>query len=288
MTAAATLVPALAPGAALPPWRATAATVVAAEPPGPSVAGDDDGDQYLGTGGLILPASVGHDTRGEVAACPGCAWRLSTPCLAPGLGNPFDGQSTCLSVVRGCRGGHLLRAWFQPAGGRWRDLGLVCIPESGPVTVAEVERAVQDGFVRGVPPLEPKSQPTVGILAQIPVVFDSGQPGGVREWEVNLLGRTVSLTARPGWDWTFGDGADLQTSDPGGRYPHAGVAHAYRREGDYLVTCTTTWTGTFLVDGLGPFPVVEPIRQRERVWVRVGEGRALLAPPPSPLALPRG
>jgi PKD domain len=242
------------------------------------VRGDDERDAYVGSGGLILPASVEQATRQQVASCLGCQWRLTTPCAVPGPGNAFDGEPTCLSVVRGCPGGRLLRTWFQGAGQAWREIGLACIPPGGPLTVSEVGREVRAAFERGIPALAPRFQPTQGILTQIPVVFDSGQQAGGRTWLVELLGREVALTATPAWSWRFGDGAWLDTLDPGGRYPQAGVAHVYRRVGTYQVACTATWSATFVVDGLGPFAVREPVTQTQVRRIEVGEGRALLAP----------
>lgn len=159
---------------------------------------------------------------------------------------------------------------------------------AGPVTVVDVGRAVQARFERGIPALVPGFQPTQGILTQIPVVLDSGQPAGPRTWRLVLLGRDVTLTGTPTWSWQFGDGSGQETSDPGGRYPHLGVAHVYRRAGDYRVDCTTTWSGTFVVDGLGPFAVAEPVRQTEVRRIEVGEGRALLAPARTARARPPG
>lgn len=252
------------------------------------VRGDDERDVYVGTGGLILPGTVNRGTRREVASCPGCRWRLRTPCETPGAGTAFDGQATCLSVVRGCPGGHLLRAWFQGAGQPWRDLGLVCVPPAGPVTVAEVGRSLRGSVEKGIPSLLPGFQPSRGILPQVPVVFDSGQAAGARTWGLDVLGRDVMLSATPAWSWQFGDGAGQDTSDPGGRYPHMGVVHVYRRAGDYRVACTTTWSATFVVDGLGPFAVADPLRQTQVRWIEVGEGRALLAPEHAARARPPG
>lgn len=250
------------------------------------VRGDDERDRYVGTGGLILPTTVDADTRSEVAGCPGCRWRLSTPCEVPGDGVAFDGQPTCLSVVRGCPGGRLLRPWFQGLGQPWRPLDLVCVAPGGPVTVADVGRGVQEAFEQGVPRLRPGFQPTQGVLTQVPVVFDSGQEAGVRRWRFDVLGRAVTLSASPLWSWQFGDGGRRDTADPGGRYPHLGIAHAYRRAGQYRVACTTTWQGSFVVDGLGPFPVDEPVIQREVRRIDVGEGRALLVPASTARARP--
>jgi hypothetical protein len=98
----------------------------------------------------------------------------------------------------------------------------------------------------------------------------------------------VSVVATAMWQWRFGDGATLETLDPGGRYPHLGVAHAYRRAGAFRAECTTTWSATFSVDGLGPFPVSGPVVQHEARWLSVGEGRALLTPDRTARARPRG
>ena len=181
--------------------------------------------------------------------------------------------------MRGCPGGRLLRTWFQEEGQAWREIGLVCI-------AARLARSpcprwgegCGAAFERGIPALAPRFQPTQGILTQIPVVFDSGQQAGRRTWLVELLGREVALTATPAWSWQFGDGARQDTVDPGGRYPQAGVAHVYRRAGAYRVACTATWSATFVVDGLGPFAVREPVTQTQVRRIEVGEGRALLAP----------
>jgi PKD domain len=268
---------------ATPPHAAAGVLVAETE-----VHGDDERDAYVGTGGLILPGTVDQHTRRQVASCPGCRWRLSTPCEMPGSGTAFDGQRACLSVVRGCPGGRLLRSWFQDGAPPWRELGLVCVPPGGPVTVADVGRAARARFERGIPALAPGFQPSHGVLTQLPVVLDSGQPAGTRTWRLDLLGRDVALSATPAWSWRFGDGSGQETSDPGGRYPHLGVAHAYRRAGDYEVTCTATWSGTFIVDGLGPFPVTEPVRQAAALLIEVGEGRALLAPARTARARPPG
>ena len=54
------------------------------------------------------------------------------------------------------------------------------------------------------------------------------------------------------------------------------MAHVYRRAGAYRVACTATWSATFVVDGLGPFAVREPVAQTQVRQIEVGEGRALL------------
>jgi hypothetical protein len=256
--------------------------VLGAHPPAVSAAdvhGDDERDRYVGTGGLLLPGSIDAGTRSTVAACGTCQWRLSTPCLLSPLGHAFDGQSPCMSVVRGCAAGdQLLRAWFRDGVDPWREIGLVCIGPAGPRTVSDVGRAAAGRFEQDLPDLAPTAQPERGVVAQVPVVFGSGQGSGGTQYRYQVLGTDVVLTAAPRWRWDFGDGAGLHTDLPGGRFPLANVAHPYRRAGEYRVGVTTTWSATFTVAGLGPFPVDEMITQNRWMTVRVGEGRAVLTP----------
>jgi hypothetical protein len=115
------------------------------------------------------------------------------------------------------------------------------------------------------------------VVTQLPVVFDSGQSGGAIRETFGLTGEQIVLEAVPSWRWEFGDGAALVTDDPGGAYPDMAVAHVYRAAGDYRVSIETRWTAQFTVDGLGPFPVADPVRQTATLRVSIGEGRAVLA-----------
>jgi hypothetical protein len=247
------------------------------------VHGDNEADRYVGTGALLLPRSVGSGTRREVAECASCEWRMTTPCIASSAGVAFPGQSVCdtpIGGLRGCPGvSERLRVWFRPSDGTWRLIGLVCIQASGPVTIADLGARARERFASDLPPLVLAAQPAQGVLAQIPVVFASGQPGEPMAASYPILGETVTVRAQPTWTWQFGDGATLATSDPGGTYPHLAVAHAYRRSGDFSVAVNTSWAAQFTVDDLGPFPIPEPVTQDRGIRVRVGEGRAVLAVP---------
>jgi hypothetical protein len=241
------------------------------------VHGDNGQDRYVGSGGLILPASVPAGPRAQVAGCSGCRWRLATPCMLTLPGAAFPGQSGCLSVVRGCPGmAELLRVWFDSGSG-WTDLGLVCLRPGGPVTVAQLSTHVHAQFVMDLPPVSVTSSPSRGVLAQIPVVFSSGQPAGDFSATYQVLGERVDLSGSPHWTWDFGDGSRLTTDDPGGAFPHMRVSHAYRRAGAVRVTARTDWHAVFRVDGMGPFPIREAVSQDAGLAVDVGEGRAVLA-----------
>lgn len=253
---------------------------------GPALAtdvhGDDAADRYVGTGGLLLPGSFDRNTRHRVAGCAGCRWRLSVPCTpAPTPpGTLMPGQSpasTCSGVVRGCPHGQLLRTWFEPAAGTWSDLGLACYEDGRPATVADLAARVRAAFAVDLPALAPVWQPRGGVLAQIPVVFSSGQPEGPFTAAYSLFGESVEVRAEPRWSWQFGDGGDLETDRPGGSYPDMSVSHPYRRAGRFPVAVSAAWSATFSLAGVGEFPVPEVVRQEATATVAVGEGRAVLA-----------
>lgn len=241
------------------------------------VHGDDAGDRYVGTGGLVLPGTVDTGTRRRVATCTDCRWRMATPCADaadPGV------EAACLSVTRGCTGGaQLLRTWFSEDGGvTWRDLGLFCIPPSGPVRVADVERVMQDGFEELLPSGSITAQPPAGVLPYLPVIFDSGQPATLPPSRHRVGGLDVVLVPRATWHWDFGDGAALVTDRPGSRYPDTAVSHTYRAAGLHLVRLTTVWEASFVIEDLGPFTVRETVVQHAQAPIRVGQARAVLVP----------
>lgn len=251
-----------------------AVPAAAAEPGGASVIADDERDAYVGTGGLVLPrGSVDEALRRSVAECPGCRWRLREACAQDGGGGP------CLSVARGCPGGaRHLRTWHSRDGGRtWADLGLACYPPGGPVTVEDASWAVAERVEEAVPPGTITAQPPRGAVPHLPVAFAANQPAELGPLRLDVAGRAIEVRPRATWQWSFGDGATLVTDRPGGRYPDLSVAHAYRGAGRYEVVLDTTWTASYLLDGLGPFPV-DPIRQRTSARIVVRPALGVLVP----------
>lgn len=241
------------------------------------VVGDDGADRYTGTGGLILPSGVDTQTRQRVATCQDCRWRLVAPCIH----RPDEGaQVACMSMVSGCPAGETrLRVWLsRDAGATWSDEGLMCLGPSGPVTVRGIDTALHAEFERRLPVGQISIEPPGGVLPYLPVVFDSGQPATVGSSRHTVLGERVELSPHPQWHWMFGDGATLDTTLPGSHYPDLQVSHAYREGGTMGVSVLTTWTADFRVDGLGPFPVSEPVRQRFTRTFEVGQARAVLVP----------
>ena len=173
----------------------------------------------------------------------------------------------------------MLRAFVSRDGGQtWEYLGLHCIAPTGPVTVAAIGAEVQQAFVREVPAGTIRTQPEIGVLPHLPVLFDSGQPERLPVSEHMVAGMLVRLAPRATWQWDFGDGGALETIRSGSRYPDTTVSHVYRAAGSHVVRLRTIWRAEYSVDGLGPIPVPEPVRQETTRSVQVGQARAVLVP----------
>jgi hypothetical protein len=233
----------------------TVASVIAADEPcvgaDCDVVGDPDDAEYVGTGGLLLPADSftgSSDDREAAAVCAGCRWALLPMCR--------DGVA-CGPAANSCPPGQFRRIvmLLRPNATEWEEVGLVCIRASGPTTVADVADRLHNVVIEEVPPLRPSSQPSGGTLVQLPAIFDSGQPATLGQREFDLVGFHVVLQGRATWLWGFGDGSEVTTSEPGGGWPNDSVAHTYREAGAYSVAVSTQWRAWFTVEGLGPFEV---------------------------------
>ncbi|MCX6399359.1 MAG: PKD domain-containing protein [Propionibacteriales bacterium] len=67
---------------------------------------------------------------------------------------------------------------------------------------------------------------------------------------VTLLGQQVTLEATPAeFQWSFGDGRSLTTTEPGTPYPDLTVTHNYERKGTYRPSLGTVYTGRYRVGG---------------------------------------
>ncbi len=243
------------------------------------VVADPDRAQYVGTGGLLLPADsfTGSDAdRTDAATCPECRWALLPMCRGEGQA----GDVACGPAAASCPPGQFRRIvlLLRPDDTEWQEVGLVCLVGGAPTTVDDLATELADVVVEDVPALQPSAQPSGGTLIGLPAVFASGQPRSLGRRQFVLVGFSVVLEGRASWSWDFGDAALLATDDPGGSWPHLGVSHSYRRAGDYLVGVSTTWDAWFTVDGLGPWPVGgDPVVQvADPLQLTVCEARAEL------------
>lgn len=242
------------------------------------VVGDDQGDRYVGSGGVILPPSTNSSIRDNAARCQLCRWRLSDPCP---MRDPEQPQ-VCSFTPMPCPEGTelLLFSMSTDGGATWNDRSLMCVAPGGPRTVAQLGSELRQEVIRELPPLAPSHQPTRGIIPRIPVLWNSGQ-SPVTELVMPIHGHRVTITPRPTWTWTFPTGDPLRTQRPGSRYPNDEVSNIFRRAGSYRVHCQTEWTGEFFVDDLGPFAISEPIVQDAHLRVTVADARSVLGGTPA-------
>jgi hypothetical protein len=191
---------------------------------------------------LYLPACDGNDPNtdrppaGCVAAATMCA---TTP-------EPADLMFWRFSAVR------------SPDGSQtpWQSAGSVCL-RAEEVPAAAVPAFTAADFRRlPLPPATLNIQPGSGrTLVNVATNFyASSDP---QTFHVTLLGTPVTVRATPqSWSWTYGDGERRVFTEPGGPYPNLDTAHTFLQPGDYTVSLTTTWTGTYSVAG-GPFVPVD-------------------------------
>ena len=241
------------------------------------VIGDDGADIYTGTGGVVFPPGVwrGDETgRSDAASCDGCTWSITAFCTRA----DFD-LGSCTASHLDCPADLIrVRVWLAQPGAPRRFVGAACIGGTPPPTRTEIGAAVREATSQALPALRAGAQPADGTLVGVPTVFRTGQPvDGLVDADLSMLGLDVRLDARPRWWWAWGDGGGSWTASPGGRWPDASVSHTYRALGAQTVRVTAVWRGSYVVEGLGPFPVPgDPLTQDDVLTVDVREARALL------------
>jgi hypothetical protein len=235
------------------------------------VVGDGAQERFVGSGSIILPSSVDSSHRRDAATCVGCRWSFRDPCP------DIDTTSLpCISPMP-CPADSTLLAYFfsTDSGTTWISRGLVCIDSGGPRTVEELGSRVSDLVIERLPPLRPQYQPRSGVIPRIPVLFHSGQRP-LPHFSMPLLGHDVHVRPTVHWVWDFPGGSSLRTTSPGSRYPDVEVAHTFRTSGNKRVACRAIWSGTFEVDGLGPFAITGEVRQTQAFTVAVADARSRL------------
>ncbi len=243
------------------------------------VNGDQGAGAIVGTGGLILPGSSydgDADARRTAASCNECRWRLQPRCL---YNNGADDDAVCGAAAATCPVGQLRYRVFlyTPEDPEYREVGSVCLGAGGVTTTNEMGARVRDAFIDLLPKPDPSYQPKGGDIVNLPAVFDSGQPSVFGPRTFTLLDEPVDVTASATWSWDFGDGGGLDTASPGGAWPDTSVSHVYRTAITRSVHVTTTWTGEFTLDGLGPFLVGgAPITQQATLRVPVRDAHTVL------------
>ncbi len=168
-------------------------------------------------------------------------------------------------------------------GERWRQDGSLClrrtqVPRSAvpALTVRELrDLPLPAGRVR----VEPASMRTlVNVETNL---FVDARPVTLT---TTLVGVPVRVRATPErFEWSYGDGDVLVTTDAGAPYPAMPTAHVFARHGPSVVRLRTVYTGEYSVSG-GPWtPVIgEAFVDSDPVTVQVFEAVSHLVADPLP------
>jgi hypothetical protein len=242
----------------------------------PVVVGDPNNASYVGAGGLLVDNSFSGDPldRTQLAVCGDCRWWLLPTCWR----DPTNSDAGCRALASCPPGWVRMVIWFARGNTRATVVGQYCLGQTGPITLGHIANLLADRFVARLPGLRPGVQPAIGLVG-LPMCFRSGQAVRVGPWSYSLVGFRVTLRAVTSWTWNFGDGVTLATVDPGGKYPNLHVSHVYRKPGTVVVRLSSSWTGTYTVDGLGPFVISPQVRQLAALSLPLREARAVLIDP---------
>jgi hypothetical protein len=234
-----------------------------------TIIGDDDQDAFVGSGSLLLPPQIATDWREVAATCPGCRWRSVIQCEMTTAGS-------CRGPARLCGpDGYWLRVFLTRPDGVEMNLGAACFGSGGPVSRETAEALLRERVVALVPPLKAWRQPSGPALAHVPVIFGVDQSEEPFTEAFEIVGLPVEITARPRWSWDFGS-EPVATSSAGRRWPNPTIGHVYRRSGQNEAQVTAMWDATYVVAGVGPLAIAEPVTQRATIDVPVGQARAVL------------
>ena len=163
--------------------------------------------------------------------------------------------------------------------GSWLPFATTCVDITDlnpPPSPDEVFRYFQ---TLPLPALATRQQPPGNALVGLPVVFYTDGPTS-QTFTLDIRGFTVDITATAAsFTWHTGDGTDLTTTDPGAPYPDHTISHDYAA-GRWTASLTTTWSGTFRVDGSAEVAVPgTTTTEGQPVTFAVVEARAVLTDP---------
>jgi len=234
---------------------------------------NDKLDAYTGTGGLLLPQSFSGPSvvRRGVADCLDCIWKYTLYCAQ-------DASVACAHAVTTCAPGLVrYRVKFGHVHKSLDTIGSVCWSSTRPATRELLSYQLRESAIRKVPVLQPDFAPHGPSLVGLPVMVWSGQPTVFRPAPMNVLGFSIRVTAKPVWQWDWGDTTHEWTSNPGSVGVHSRVSHRYRIADQYLVSVHTRWSATYAIEGVGSYQLNDAtINQDASFLIHVANARTVL------------
>lgn len=240
------------------------------------------------SGILITPkGNVAEQLSVRNAGCANCHWLVSTVCVdATGKAGP-DG-SHCFGQTVGCPNvdRRYIVAFSPSQGAALRPVDSYCWGPNGNGATTAVDLGMNArkyaDQVQVTPPTLRSWPPGGATLVNLPTYFSAQAPQSAAK-DFGGQGYTMRLQVGAAqYTWSFGDGASLETTDPGSAPPDGSVRHAYLAAGQQAVTASVAYGATFTVvtpfGSIGPTPVAGgPVRTvPARMDLRVQEAYASL------------
>jgi len=213
--------------------------------------------------------TTGSSVPGKISAqhggCSGCQWSLTIRC-STGVGGHTGGFGDyCGGPLVGCKPAEKrFIVYFAPdPESPLQRISEYCYPDNdgGVISAATVtadarryagQLAVAKPGIRAWPP-------DGTTLVNLPTFFAVAAPGSGQH-SFGGQGYTMQLQVQAdGYDWSFGDGAGMHTTDPGSGPPSGSVRHTYAAARTVTVSVQVEYgaTYTILTPGgrIGPLPV---------------------------------
>lgn len=239
-----------------------------------------------------VAAATGVSLGGDAAA--GYRYAFAPACAA---NTDPSGDAVCPGVTHCPHKGDIrFWVWRGSDGQPLVRIGTVCLGSGDTVSSAQVGHDLDVSAAAYLHLAAPalRSAPGDRPLVHLPTVYWATGPdgsatgGGQRSATVLVDDVSVTVTARPTWLWSFGDGASVLTSgggvpfdaahdprvDPG--YYAGGVVHAYRAPGAYPAHVRVVWTPSYTATFQGGTYDLTPLTFEAAELVAVREARAVL------------
>jgi len=220
-------------------------------------------------------------------SCAGCQWRVNAVCLEDS-GRAGPSGRHCEGQFVGCKGvQQRFIVLFAPTSvAPLRPVDTYCLADSaGGVIDSSIVMSTARKYadqVQVTPPTLRSWPPGGATLVNLPTYFSAQAPQSAAK-DFGGQGYTMRLQIGAAqYAWSFGDGASLETTDPGSAPPDGSVRHAYLAAGQQAVTASVAYGATFTVvtpfGSIGPTPVAGgPVRTvPARMDLRVQEAYASL------------
>lgn len=203
---------------------------------------------------------------GEGRVGPTIYWDYAEACPQSGPPGSDYGDVICPGAVTSClsNGGGIRfwEYWSLSVNGPWQFNRSVCLTVAdfvsiGPPPPSVVALQLWKEMKFEDPRVELK--PGAIGLVNLPSYFWTTGPFS-RDNSLASPAYTVTVHARViAFDWSFGDGTSLETTDPGTPWPaRSDISHSYLRKGRYPVSLTVRWHGTYQVNGGAALDVPGP------------------------------